>query len=327
MNIAVIGAGISGLSCATALQNAGHLVQVFDKSRGVSGRMSTRKGDGWQADHGAPVFEVHDSKFRAEVTRWCEAGVAARWEPRLKVLKGGVWQDGNVHVDKFVGTPAMTSPARLLASTLNVKLETTIKKLARRADDHFRWHLQSAEQGWLDAHFDVAVIAVPAPQATVLLNDIGHPFGARAKAVSMQACWALMMQFAQPIDLGWDAAVIHDSLLSWAARESAKPGRLASETWVLHASAGWSEENLERPATEIAEAMVGAFREIGGPHPLSSIAHRWRFASCEDAATLPTLWDEEHRLGICGDWLNNGGVEGAWLSGLALAQRVASGSG
>ena len=330
LNIAVIGAGIAGLSCATALQDAGHWVQVFDKSRGVSGRMSTRRGDGWQADHGAPWFEAHDKKFREAVVRWCDAGAAATWRPRLKVLKDGVWADGNVQTHRFVGAPTMTSPARLLASRLNVKLETTIKSLTRRADDHFRWHLQSAEQGWLETSFDVAVIAIPAHQATLLLVDIGHPFGAQAKAVLMQGCWALMLQFAEPIELGWDAAQIHDGMLCWAARDSAKPGRQGAETWVLHASAAWSEANMERPATEIAEAMLGAFREIGGPQPIGNSAHRWRYAGCVagggEASVSPALWDDEHRLGVCGDWLNGGEVEGAWLSGLALANRIAGGS-
>jgi len=150
----------------------------------------------------------------------------------------------------------------------------------------------------------------------------------------MQGCWALMMQFAEPIELGWDAAEIHDGLLCWAARDSAKPGRLETktrETWVLHANAAWSEANMERPATEVAEAMVSAFRDIGGPQPLSSIAHRWRYAASADGgevATAPAaLWDDAHRLGLCGDWLNGGQVEGAWLSGLVLALSIAGGSG
>ncbi|HCZ16243.1 MAG TPA: NAD/FAD-dependent oxidoreductase, partial [Candidatus Accumulibacter sp.] len=42
------GAGIAGLSCATALQQAGLEVSLFDKSRGAGGRMSTRRGDDWQ---------------------------------------------------------------------------------------------------------------------------------------------------------------------------------------------------------------------------------------------------------------------------------------
>ena len=39
--IAIIGAGISGLSCAAQLHQQGHLITVFDKSKGVAGRMST----------------------------------------------------------------------------------------------------------------------------------------------------------------------------------------------------------------------------------------------------------------------------------------------
>ena len=54
---AIIGAGLAGLSCAQALLLAGHTVHVFDKSRGPSGRMSTRRAEGaagpWQCDHGA----------------------------------------------------------------------------------------------------------------------------------------------------------------------------------------------------------------------------------------------------------------------------------
>ena len=52
-HFAVIGAGIAGLSCATVLQQAGLKVSLFDKSHGPAGRMSTRRGDGWQCDHGA----------------------------------------------------------------------------------------------------------------------------------------------------------------------------------------------------------------------------------------------------------------------------------
>ena len=41
--IAIVGAGLAGLTCAQFLAQAGHRVHVFDKSRGPSGRMSTRR--------------------------------------------------------------------------------------------------------------------------------------------------------------------------------------------------------------------------------------------------------------------------------------------
>ena len=55
-HVAIIGAGIAGLSCAAALQQGGLEVSLFEKSRGPAGRMSTRRGDDWQCDHGAQYF-------------------------------------------------------------------------------------------------------------------------------------------------------------------------------------------------------------------------------------------------------------------------------
>ena len=45
--VAIIGAGLAGLSCATQLQAKGLKVQTFEKSRSPSGRMSTRIGGDW----------------------------------------------------------------------------------------------------------------------------------------------------------------------------------------------------------------------------------------------------------------------------------------
>ena len=53
MNIAVIGAGIAGLTCAYELQKMGHHVEVFEKESYVGGRMSTRTKRGFPMDIGA----------------------------------------------------------------------------------------------------------------------------------------------------------------------------------------------------------------------------------------------------------------------------------
>ena len=82
-NLAVVGAGIAGLACATRLQEAGLKVSLFEKSGGAAGRMSTRRGNGWQCDHGAQYFTARHPDFRAEVARWQRAGVAGLWNPRL----------------------------------------------------------------------------------------------------------------------------------------------------------------------------------------------------------------------------------------------------
>ncbi|WP_431268910.1 FAD-dependent oxidoreductase [Dankookia sp. P2] len=43
--IAVIGAGLAGLSCARALLARGATIRLFDKGRGAGGRLATRRAE------------------------------------------------------------------------------------------------------------------------------------------------------------------------------------------------------------------------------------------------------------------------------------------
>jgi len=316
---AVIGAGIAGLSCAAALQRAGMQVSVFDKSRGPAGRMSTRRGEDWQCDHGAQYFTARDPDFRAEVSRWVDAGVAARWTPRLQVLGDRTRHTPDPALERFVGLPRMTAPARLMAATLALAPRSTIQQLERRNEG---WHLRSAEHGWLAQRFDAVVLAVPAPQAVPLLEQPAPRLAALAASAAMRGCWALMLRYSARVELPFDAAFVNEGPLRWIARNSSKPGRSGPETWLLHASGEWSEAHLEQDAEAAAADLLQAFRQLGGPAPQSWSAHRWRYADTEPALEQGCAWSGEQALGLCGDWLNGGKVEGAWRSGRLLARQV-----
>ncbi|AWI80218.1 NAD/FAD-dependent oxidoreductase [Parazoarcus communis] len=326
--VAVVGAGLAGLSCASLLAQAGLRPVVFDKSRGPGGRMSTRRGEGWQCDHGAQYFTARDPDFRAEVERWLQAGVAALWAPRLQVLGDESRHDADSGLERFVGTPRMTAPARLLADRLELYSGTRIQKLERGAEG---WRLLAVERGWVDEYFDAVVLAQPAPQAAALLRQSSLPGAAAsgllalADAAVMRGSWALMVRFSEPVALPLDGAFVNDGPLRWIARDSSKPGRDGVETWLLHANAQWSEAHFEAEAEDVAAAMLQAFHDLGGPAPLAWTAHRWRYADTESAGDTVCAWDEDACLGVCGDWLNGGKVEGAWLSGRALAQRILDG--
>ena len=109
--IAIIGAGISGLACATRLQNAGFNVTVFEKSKGVAGRMSTRMRDNWQCDHGTQYFTASNAQFAAEVQRWQQANVATIWHANLQTYDGKTLAPKPSLNARYVGTPWQTSPA------------------------------------------------------------------------------------------------------------------------------------------------------------------------------------------------------------------------
>ena len=337
-HIAVISAGMAGLSCASALQQAGLQVSVFDKSGGPSGRMSTRRGDGWQCDHGAQYFTARDPQFRAEVALWEQAGAAALWCPVMRLSGDDGALSGGRASERFVGTPRMTAPAALLAASLTLHTNTAITGLRR---DTNGWRLQAARAGQpagqpdgqfdghierpRNAHYDAVVLAVPAPQAVPLLQARAPELAALAALAAgarMHACWAMMLRFEAPLALGFDAAFVDQGPLRWVARDSSKPGRDGAETWLLHASAAWSDAHTALDADSVAAQLLPAFAALGGALPHSWSAHRWLYASTEPALTETCAWDAGQGLGLCGDWLNGGTVEAAWLSGRALAQRI-----
>jgi renalase len=305
MHVAIVGAGIAGLSAGTALVAAGFRVAIFDKGRGAGGRMATRRlhtpvGEA-QFDHGAQYFTIRDPAFAACVHRWTEIALASRWPAA-----------GD---EAWVGTPAMNAPLKAMASGLHVKWGTRVDLVE---PDGTGWRLHG--DGLTDTSYDAIVIAVPAEQAATLLATINVDFASLAAATPSAPCWTAMVAFAQPVLTASDILLADGGAIGWAARNSAKPGRSGPEAWVIQGSPEWSAIHLEDDANAVAQALLSAFRARTGhsPEPLAVTAHRWRYARSGTAGS-GFRWDASQRVGLCGDWLIGPRVEAAWLSGHRLA--------
>ena len=310
MHIAIIGAGMSGLTFAMRLRAGGHDVSVFDKGRGPGGRMSTRRmeigGVTYRFDHGAQYFAVRDEGFRAQVEAWERDGIAARWPAA-----------GN---DAWVGTPGMNASIKAMADEVGVRFGTRIEAISCGDDG---WTLRGeAEFG----PFDALVVAVPAEQVAPLLSSHKPDWSSLADRTDSDPCWTVMAAFAEPLNIASDT--LRDAgAIGWAARDSAKPGREAGERWVIQATPDWSREHLEEEQNEVLLALLAKFAQQTGctlPNPLVQSAHRWRYAR-SGSADEGSLWDETAMLGLCGDWLIGPRVEAAWLSGAQLADRIIKG--
>ncbi len=79
LDVLIIGAGMAGLTAAQELQRAGRRVLVLDKSRGIGGRMATRRIGDATFDHGAQFITARDARFVSAMEEWERLGVVKEW--------------------------------------------------------------------------------------------------------------------------------------------------------------------------------------------------------------------------------------------------------
>lgn len=330
MHIAIIGAGLAGLTCARQLQSQGHSIVIYEKNAAVSGRMGTLETELGGFDYGAQYFTASSDRFKKTVAGWRKAGWIAAWDGKLVSLEKGRAKSAGRSQQRFVAIPGMNTLGGLLAQGLEIRTEHLVKRIERFGN---QWLLAVETDAVPIAAsagpFDAVVVAVPADHAIPLLQPAPE-FAQQAEQARMAPCWALMMGFQDSLGLDYDGAWVQNSRLAWLCHDSSKPERRPGEHWVGHASAAWSSEHLEDDPERAKEKLLKAFHEATGSpvQPVYAAVHRWRFAQAVQPLAADCLWDAKLHIGVCGDWfgagLEGGGrVENAYLSGTALASAVA----
>ena len=341
-NIAIIGAGMAGVVCARTLQQAGHRVELFEKSHRAGGRMATRQTEFGSFDHGAQYFTVRDKRFALGLTT--ATGLYKPWSANtVRVLDelGRMAAAGlPARESHWVPVPGMNALlaywSQPLAQSKTLHTETRVTRLEADALQPKRWQLRTdgTEGSYrVFSNFDHVLLAIPSVQAhELLLNSKQTEIAKKLEKVQVAPCWTLMLAFPQAMQPGlmalgpqWNAARSTHHRIAWLARESSKPGREPIERWTIQASAAWSQEHLEDDAPRVLGKLQKAFSEVTGirAQPTYAAVHRWRYAQTQQALGTSHLWDRTQGLGICGDWCIGHRVEDAFLSGLALALAVA----
>lgn len=301
--IGIVGAGMAGLSCARALADAGRTVTVLDKSRGLGGRLATRRAEnGLQFDHGAQYVTARERGFQDLLASAGAAGAAASWSMGERT--------------GFVGVPAMNGLAKHLAGGLQIRRSFQVDEIQQHGGG---WAVSSQDEV-LD--FDILILTAPAPQSEALLGT-KHPLARKIRHVKMLPCWTLMAALVEPATVSFRAQRTPDAPLAWIALDSSKPGRTSRSCWVAQAGPEWSAQHLEDEKTVVRENLLSLLCDALGRSPedaLHSDVHRWRYARVDVAYGSAFLKDETDSLYLGGDWCLGARVEAAWQSGTAIAR-------
>lgn len=296
--VLVIGAGMAGLSAANALQLSGFNPVIVDKSRGVGGRLATRRSEFGSFNHGASTVSAHTPAFKAFLTETD----TAQW---------------NV-LGEAEGVPSMSALAKPLMGEIHLHLQLGVARLEASGDG-----VKALFTNGDNEFFDRAVVAIPAPQAIEILcvEGVLDSWASPLLDVETAPCWAGLFAFENPLPILSVPTGIQ------LQNDDLALGKDTNERWVFHADAQWSKDHLELDKTGVLPLLLDRFFETLQIDPLKPIfaqAHRWRYARVAKALELPFLQSPDGRISVVGDAFSGPDgrlrdAEAAFESGRALA--------
>ena len=340
---AIIGAGMAGLGAARELTAAGWSVVIYEKSRGLGGRVATRRVEGCLLDHGAQVLKPDGT----ELGDLMQSGLPKDDLVQVLAPTRPYANDGTLlppdpqrdRERKFVYRNGLTTLAKLLAQALppertTIRFETRIGSL----EEDETGVLLRDENGNEAGRADRVFLTAPAPQAAALLasSQLRTDSIRRIEAlrsVPYHPCLTVLLGYAAPASPAPAYALLAEDRnrpLLWLAFEQTKAlERAPNGEALLIAQFGpqWSAAQYETPDEDLIAATLADLRPLFGDRyaaPKWAQTKRWRYSQPRGMAEFASVNSEADAVLVCGDALrpDNGRVHQAYASGLEAARFV-----
>jgi len=314
--IAIIGAGFSGLTLANALRDKMEIT-IFEKARGVGGRMATRYAGDFTFDHGAPFFSARSQQFREFLQPFIEKEIVAPWRGHW----ADITHDKSVKLREFtedllVACPNMNSLCKNLIKNLSIQLACEVAPIEHRENN--QWHLHD-KIGIELGIYDWVISTAPLEQTQALFSRHLSPDNLRTSLST--SCYVLMLGIKHAWPYEWVAANIDSAVIKNIFVNSSKPNRSTMMTsLVIHAQPAWSQSYLNDDITLIEQRMVQEvkkFIDIDAIEHRST--HRWRYAQHASEKIQQLYLQPTLGLAAMGDWCAGAEIEDVWHSAKAFA--------
>lgn len=336
-DVIVVGAGVAGLAAARELTAAGLRVCMLEKSRGVGGRLATRRVStphgGVLVDHGAQFFTCRSPEFRALLTPLIDQGKVKIWLSAIPTLKpeGIVPADAAYTYPRYCCPQGMTTLAKVLAEGLTIQRATKVAGVSLRASD---W-IATTDTGE-DFTARALLLTPPPHQSLALLGSLAEAIAqlVAVREVQFTPCLSVMAGYPpgtshldrMPLGLRWQ----DDPVIAWSAVDSSKRPDPAAPVLVFHSTPQFARHHqTEDPQSLIAQVLDHATAKLQPDlslnlrSPVWSQAHYWRYSQpvspLQRQCVSTTM---AAPLILAGCWCSEGRVEGAFLSGQAAAAEL-----
>jgi len=340
--IAIVGAGVSGLTTAYALRTLPIDVTVFEKSRGFGGRAATRGRYGCRYDHGANYFTPPSSRVEQLVTAHLPSDGLVDIGRDVWTFDetGALSRPGTEDADepKWTYRDGISRLGKLLArySHADIQTKTRIGRLEYR-DQH--WAVRS-QDGRAFAPFEAVVLTPPAPQTAAILSE-SNGGGARIDRVQRavgEVDYAPQFSFVFAFDrlvsrpgnfyaLRATEETTHP--LQWIGFEHDKPGHVKTghSMVVVQTAPEWTVSRVDREP----DAFVPEVKEWAEDVLVSDLrrpewydVQRWRY-SYPTSALEGEMVSAGAELGLilAGDYVSGVGRVGRAIeTGFSAAQQI-----
>lgn len=339
MSIAVIGAGIAGLTAAYTLRRD---VVIFEKSRGLGGRAATRWYDRPSGrvyvDHGTQYLKSETevfNRFLLEILPREDLSDIAlpvwTFDARNQISEGDSTHNST---PKWSYKHGLATLGRLIvnAGALDVRLKVRIGSI--RLEDDGKYTLIDTDGHEVGA-FEQVIVAIPAGQAADLIAASALPSEKQALEAALREG---VYRRCLSVVLGYDRALAnrpyyalvnsdkaHD--ISWLAYEHRKVGHAPADhsTLVLQMAGAFSLDQWETDS----ESLVRAIAERGSElldEDLTAFdwadVQKWRYSQPDQLASAAKLNGVLPNLWFAGDYLVGGRVHLAAEVGISVAESI-----
>lgn len=306
----IIGAGISGLCIGWQMKSLNKNFLILEKSKGVGGRMATRRVDEFTFDHGAQFIKIKNDSQDAALKRLPPLLSLTPW-----------FEDSDAHF--FAKSQGMTQIAKSFLLSSNIILGETISHLNKISDQHWEVLSQSGKR-WMTKQI---YLTSPLPQTLKILNDSGVSYPLDLKSISYHSACVGLFGFADHIHSDrfsiWPKYMqnVSDQIFSISNQLSKGVSSLPAISVVMQPN--FSQSNFDQTDEIILQKIeieLNSQNKFSIPWESCKIRQlkKWRYSHPKKIHPNPFVSLENQSLFLVGDAFGGASILGSIFSALSV---------